>query len=76
MDPKVYRKAAKMNNIHMGDVTHHQDQFETGPIPANFRVKNIRNNMAGMLFMLFMVLVVLRFLTYAPAPGRAPWQRS
>ena len=30
----------KTHGNHNGDVTHHQDQLATSPIPANFKVKN------------------------------------
>lgn len=28
------------NGIHNGEVTHHQDQLETTPISANFKIRN------------------------------------
>ncbi len=52
------------NEIHNGEVTHHQDQVATTPIPANFNTKNIKNTTVLIpipLFLLFSITFIYLF---------------
>jgi len=52
------------NGIHNGEVTHHHDQVATWPIPANLRVRNIKNSIVPILMSvvdLFLSVILLKF---------------
>lgn len=55
----------KANGSQSGEVTHHQDQVATCPMPANLSVKKIKNTSVGStLAELSLLLFIINFLIY------------